>query len=86
MSTAVDLHDAHVIDIRYHKRCWASKVTHILCRMGKCPEYSTVNIADEIAAKIEFLSMTEEALTDGDVLNVATLQEADECHVCKQCE
>ena len=76
LSTAVDSHDAHAIDIRYHKRYWASNVTHVLRCMGKCPEYSTVNIADEIAAKIEFLSMSEKALTDGEVLNVATLQEA----------
>ena len=76
LSTAVDAHDAHAIDIRYHKRCWASNVTHVLCHMEKCPEYSTVNTADEIAAKIEFLSMTEKALTDGEVLNIATLQEA----------
>ena len=75
LSTPVDSHDAHAIDIIYHKRCWASNVTHVLRRMGKCPEYSTVNIPDEIAAKIEFISMTEKALTDRDVLNVATLQE-----------
>ena len=50
--------------------------------MEKCPEsgprvlHCSVDIADEIAANIEFLSTTEEALTDGEVLNVATLQES----------
>ena len=29
LSTAINQEDAHAIDIRYHKKCWATHVNHL---------------------------------------------------------
>ena len=77
LSTAVDNQDAHATDIKYHKNCWAKHVTGVLRK-------STINesIAEktsEIAAKIEFLTLVETVLNDGQIVNMAQLEEAYEC-------
>ena len=64
LSTALDPQDAHAIDIRYHKHCWATEVTHVL-RKTEDTKFTITSVADKIAADIEFLCMLETALQDG---------------------
>ena len=73
LSTAVDSKDAHAIDIKYHKNCSTKHVTNVLRKPS-----ATLNIkqASEVAAKIEFLSMTETALKSGNITNMSQLQAA----------
>ncbi|CAH3182355.1 unnamed protein product [Porites lobata] len=60
LSTALDGQDAHAIDVKYHKNCWAKNVTGVL-RKSSITEGDGEETS-EIAAKIEFLTMTETAL------------------------
>ena len=53
LSTALD-----PIDIRYHKHCWATEVTHVL-RKTEDTNFTITSVADKIAADIEFLCMLE---------------------------
>ena len=76
LSTAVDLKDAHAIDIKYHKKCWGNNVSTVLCRQSADTKPSEASIAAEIAAKIEFLTTTEIALKSGKVLIMSELQAA----------
>jgi len=62
LSTAIDPTEAHTIDVKYHKRCWALNVTNVL-RVGKSPEDRT-SLAAEVAAEIEFTNLTESMLLD----------------------
>ena len=71
----MDSCDAHAIDIKYHKRCWANNVVNVF-RTAKAGTESSSTVADEIAAKIEFLTMTERALMDEKVLTIFILQDA----------
>ena len=74
LCTAIDAGDAHAIDIKYHKRCWAQHVTNVLRKKTDTPE--TQSAAAEIAAEIEFLSMLEGILSEGNVPSMASLQTA----------
>ena len=74
LSTALNSQDAHAIDIRYHKNCWAKYVTGVLRKPPITEEQG--EHASLIAAKIEFLAMAEIALNNGNVLNMAQLQDA----------
>ncbi|KAK2563742.1 hypothetical protein P5673_012729, partial [Acropora cervicornis] len=76
LSTAVDLKDAHAIDIKYHKKCWGNNVSTVLRRQSADTKPSEASIAAEIAAKIEFLTTTEIALKSGKVLIMSELQAA----------
>jgi len=60
LSTSVDSKDAHAIDIKY-KNCWTKHVTNVL---RKPSATTTIEQASEVAAKIEFVSMTEMALNE----------------------
>ena len=73
LSTAVDSKDAHAIDIKYHKNCWTKHVTNVL---RKPSATSNIEQASEVAAKIEFVTMTEMALKSGKVMNMSQLQAA----------
>ena len=57
LNTAIAPDDAHSIDINYHKNCWAIHVSHVLRR--ETSQSSSEKVAGEIAAQIEFLTMTE---------------------------
>lgn len=72
LSTAVDFEDAHAIDIKYHKKCWGSKVSTVLRKSSTTSEPSSTTT--EIAAKIEFLATTELALRNGNVLVMSDLE------------
>ena len=75
LSTAVDSQDAHAIDIRYHVKCWSNNVVTVLRRSA--PKSSNDELfAAEIAAKLEFLTTTEETLRNGNVLVMSELQSA----------
>lgn len=74
LSTALDSQDAHAIDIKYHKNCWAKYVTGVFRKSSTTEVHGEKT--SEIAAKIEFLTMTEIALNSGRVINMAQLQEA----------
>lgn len=76
LSTAVDLKDAHAIDIKYHKKCWGNNISTVLRRQSADTTPSEASIAAEIAAKIEFLTTTEIALKSGKVLIMSELQAA----------
>ena len=73
LSTAADNQDAHAIDIKYHRNCWAKHVTGVLRNESIAEKNS------EIAAKIEFLTLVEIVLNDGQIVNMAQLEEAYEC-------
>ena len=73
LSTSVDSKDAHAIDIKYHKNCWTKHVTNVL---RKSSATSKIEQASEVAAKIEFVTMTEMALKSGKVVNMSQLQAA----------
>lgn len=70
LSTAVDANDAHAIDIKYHKNCYMRNVTNVL-RQSKDSYHQD---SAEIAAKVEFLDITENALREGQTLNMAELE------------
>ena len=76
LSTAVDASDAHAIDIKYHKKCWVTNVTNVLRRQPSSAAESNTRVASEIAAKIEFLTMTELTLKEGRILTMCDLQKA----------
>ena len=78
LSTSIDLSDAHAIDIKYHKRCWGNNVSTVLRQsQSKTGASSGDNqIAAEIAAKIEFLTATEVALRNGEILKMSDIQSA----------
>ena len=77
LSTAVDKQDAHAIDIKYHKNCWAKHVTGVL-RKSTTNE-SLGEKTSEIAAKIEFLTLTKIVLNGRQSVNMAQLEDAYEC-------
>ena len=76
LNTSVAPVDAHSIDIKYHKNCWAIHVSHVLRR--ETSESSSEKLAGEIAAQIEFLKMTEMTLRGGKVATMSKLQYAPE--------
>ena len=78
LSASIDLSDAHAIDIKYHRRCWGNNVSTVLRQsQSKTGASSGDNqIAAEIAAKIEFLTATEVALRNGEILKMSDLQSA----------
>ena len=79
LSSSIDASDAHAIDIKYHKKCWASNVTSVLRRpssdQGSCKSPDST----EIAAEIEFLDMTEKVLKEGKIPSMAELEAAYNC-------
>lgn len=75
LSTAVDTKDAHAIDIRYHKKCWATHVTNILRKPDNETDISQEHTS-VIAAKLEFVTMAESALKRGKIITMSDLQSA----------
>ena len=73
LSTALNSTDAHAIDIKYHKSCWAKHVTGVLRKTIKDDEERS---RSETAAKLEFLNLTQAALDSGEILNMAQLEQA----------
>ena len=74
LNTSIAPDDAHSIDIRYHKSCWAIHVSHVL--RIETSESSSEKLDGEIAAQIEFLTMTEMTLRSGKVATMSELQYA----------
>lgn len=75
LNTAISGDDAHSIDIKYHLKCWLNNVTNVLRKSVSAAD-SNSNLASEIAAKIEFLTMTEITLRDGKIATMSELQAA----------
>ena len=73
-STAINASDAHAIDIKYHKNCWTKNVSNVLKPLASRSSSSV--LADEIAAKSEFLTTTEIMLRNGNVLHMSELDTA----------
>ena len=69
LSTALDSQEAHAIEIKYHKNCWAKYVTGVLRKSSITEGHGEET--SEIAAKIEFLTMTEIALNSEQVMKIA---------------
>ena len=70
LATAIDSNVAHAIDIKYHKNCYLNKVTNVL-RQSQCKSSDNNAI---VAARVEFLDITEKALREGKPLNMAHLE------------
>ncbi|RXM92640.1 hypothetical protein EOD39_19920 [Acipenser ruthenus] len=75
LCTSINPEDAHAIDIKYHKRCWAMHVTNVRLRAMN-PSPSKPSAADELAGEVEFLSLVEGTLLDGNIVSMSILQEA----------
>ena len=75
MNTALAANDVHSTDIKYHKNCWSKNVSNVLCKPSSSGETNSLS-ASEIAAKIEFLTMTEIALHNGKIATMSELQSA----------
>ena len=72
-ATAIDSCDAHAVDIRYHKCCWLYNVSNVLRKPKEDEEMAFNEKTKTAAAKIEFLTMVERALENGEDLNTALL-------------
>ena len=73
VGSSLDSTDAHAIDIKYHKSCWAKHVTGVLRKTIKVDKERS---RSETAAKLEFLNLTQAALNSGEILNMAQLEQA----------
>ncbi|XP_053111014.1 uncharacterized protein LOC128326996 [Hemicordylus capensis] len=73
LCTSIDPQDAHAIDIKYHKRCRATHVANVNRSPLNPQKPSKVN---EVPAEIEFLSLLEDTLLEGNTVTMAHLQEA----------
>lgn len=76
LSSTVDLKDAHAIDIKYHKKCWGKNLSIVLRQPSTAATSSSTSLTAEVAAKIEFLTTTEIALKNGNLLIMSDLQAA----------
>ena len=75
LCTAINLEDALAMKIKNHKCCWAANVTNVLCKETDNPttEGST---AVDYAAEVEFLSLLDGELMDGNIFSMSVLQNA----------
>ncbi|XP_068695961.1 uncharacterized protein [Montipora foliosa] len=71
----VQMNTTHSIDIKYHKNCWSKNVSNVLRKLSSSGETNSISVS-EIAAKIEFLTMTEIALHNGKIATMSELQSA----------
>ena len=76
LATAIDSCDAHAVDIKYHKCCWLYNVSNVLRKPKEDEEMAFNEKTKTAAAKIEFLTMVERALENGEDLNTALLHKA----------
>ncbi|EDO31466.1 predicted protein [Nematostella vectensis] len=75
LNTAIASNDAHSIDIKYHHNCWLTKVSNVLRK----PDFEAevpVRMAGQIAAKVEFLTVTDISLSGGNIIPISQLQAA----------
>ena len=70
----INPNDAHAVDIRCHKKCWLTHVTNNVLRGIKDEEDEKCAL-DEAAAKIEFLTLIDEVLSAGNIVNMASFEE-----------
>ena len=75
LNTVLAANDAHSIEIKYHKNCWSKNVSNVLRKPSSSGETNSIS-ASKIAAKIEFLTMTEIALHNGKIATMSELQSA----------
>lgn len=75
LNTAIASNDAHSIDIKYHKNRWLNNVTNVLRKPPPAVE-ATSRLASELAAKIEFLALTDITLSGGQIVSISQLQAA----------
>lgn len=73
LNTSIAPDDAHSINIKYHKNCWAIHVSHVLRR--ETSESSSEKLAGEIAAQIEFLTMKEMTLRSEKKVTMSELRD-----------
>ena len=71
LNTSIAPDDAHSIDIKYHKNCWAIHESHVLRK--ETSESSSEKLAGKIIAQMEFLTMTEMNLRSGKVVTMSEL-------------
>ena len=71
LSTAISTDDAHAIDIKYHSKCYTNNVGNVL-RHANSDSTDQSNV--EVAARLEFIDITERALNEGKTLKMAELE------------
>ena len=74
LNEALNPLDTHAIDVLYHKKCWAISVSNLL--QQKRLDYLTKDseaVEAVLATEIEFLSLLEGWLTDGNIITMASL-------------
>ena len=59
LCTAINPIDAHAIDIRYHKRCWATHVTHVQRRSENPAARCLINYYRKKYQILNFISLNE---------------------------
>ena len=75
LNSAIAANDAHSIDIKYHKNCWLKGVSNALRKPALAPD-APVRMASEIAAKVEFLTVADITLGNGNIIPISQLQSA----------
>ena len=75
LNSAIAANDAHSIDIKYHKNCWMKGVSNALRKPALAPD-APVRMASKIAAKIEFLTVADITLGNGNIIPISQLQSA----------
>ena len=77
LATAIDSCDAHAADIKYHKCCWLYNVSNVLRKPIEDEEMAFNERGKTAAAKIEFFTMVERALENGEDLNTVRMYLSD---------
>ena len=72
LSTAIDQTDAHAIDVQYHNKCWTKNVTNTLRK----PDMDIGNSMKAAEVASEVVSVVENTLLEGNILNMVELHEA----------
>ena len=75
LNEALNPLDTHAIHVLYHNKCWAINVSNLL--QQKRLDYLTKDseaVEAVLATEIEFLSLLEGWLTDGNIITMASLQ------------
>lgn len=74
LNTAINTEDAHAIDIRYHLLCWTTNVKNM--SRNSCDSDAQVDERNtsNLAADIEFISLLEQELENGNIISMSLLE------------
>lgn len=74
LSTAINPSDGHAIDIKYHKNCWMKHVVNASRKVASATTTSNSQRASLVASQIEFLTMLDNCLSEGQIITMANAQ------------